>query len=67
MNQADSIFLRIFKDIKMVEDKHNSTEGKPSYNCFIGTQLIGHRKVVEMVKQCQDEIIKMLLESGSEE
>ena len=68
MRDIDKMFLKIFKDLKITPNKANmGTEEKPNYVCYIGKTSITHAEVVRMVKQYQDEIVKMLLESSSEE
>lgn len=67
MDTIDSLFLNKFKDLKIVVDDKNSSEDMTAYNCFIEGKTVSYRKVVGLVKQYQDEIVKMLLESGSEE
>ena len=66
MNNIDNTFLNIFKELKIVVDEHNTSETHIAYNCFIGTKPIGYSKVIGMVKQYQDEIVKMLLEESQE-
>lgn len=68
MRDIDRKFLILFKDLKIATDKQYSTEEKPVYICYIGKKTINHNEVIGLVKEYQDEIIKMLLEeSGSEE
>ena len=66
MSATDQIFLNIFKDLKIVPDKHNSSKNKTSYSCFMGEKTISYREVVELVKKYQDELIKVFSEAGSE-
>lgn len=67
MREIDKAFLKIFKDLKITLDKQTSTEDNPRYICFIGKNHIKNADVVKMVKEYQDEIIKMLLEESSSE
>ena len=67
MRDIDRKFLILFKDLKITTDKQYSTEEKPVYICYIGKQTINHNEVIGLVKEYQDEIVKMLLESCSEE
>ena len=67
MRDIDRAFLILFKDLKIVLDEKHSTEENPKYFCFIGKHCISYGEVIRLVKQYQDEIIKMLLESSSEE
>ena len=67
MRDIDRLFLKIFKDLKIAPNKIDTgTEEKPNYLCYIGKTPITHAEVVRMVKQYQDEIVKMLLEEGQE-
>ena len=65
MREIDKIFLRIFKDLKLAVDK-NSPDDNPRYVCYIGKQAVSRDVVVSMVKEYQDEIVKLLLESNEE-
>ena len=68
MRDIDRAFLKIFKDLKITPNKSNSgTEEKPNYVCYIGKQAITHADVVRMVKEYQDEIVKMLIEENQGE
>lgn len=67
MRDIDRLFLKIFKDLKITPNKaYAGTEEKPNYVCYIGKNSITHAEVVRMVKQYQDEVVKMLLEESQE-
>ena len=67
MRDIDRAFLILFKDLKIAIDTQHSTEDKPVYLCYIGKKNISHNEVIRLIKNYQDEIVKMLLESSSEE
>ena len=66
MNNASKLFLTIFRDLRIEIDEHNSSENNTSYDCYLNGQLVKYNKVISLIKQYQDEIIKMLLEESKE-
>ena len=69
MRDIDRKFLILFKDLKITPNKLHPTtvDGKPNYVCYIGKDCIRKNEVIRMVKEYQDEIVKMLLEGSSED
>lgn len=65
MRDIDRAFLKLFKDLKITQNKTiPETNGKPNYICYIGKQTVSSSDVVRMVKEYQDEIVKMLIEES---
>ena len=65
MREIDKAFLALFKDLKIVQDRHTpETDGKPNYNCFIGGNAVSHKEVVRLVKRYQDAIVDMLIQNN---
>ncbi len=65
MRDIDRAFLKLFKDLKITQNKKiPETNGKPNYICYIGKQAVSNSDVVRMVKEYQDEIVKMLIEDS---
>jgi hypothetical protein len=69
MRDIDRKFLILFKDLKITPNRlHPETpDGKPNYVCYIGKDCIRKSEVIRMVKEYQDEIVKMLLEETNSE
>lgn len=66
MNNANKLFLTIFRDLKIEVDEHNSSEKNTAYDCYLNGQLVRYTKVISLIKQYQDEVIKILLDESQE-
>ena len=62
MSKSDEIFITIFKDLIIEQDKaHPGTDENLNYRCKLHGTYIKNKRVLQMVKDYQDAIIESLL------